>query len=261
MNPTKTQATATTNNKQITSTNLFNQIQFNNFTCWSLLIVFLILHLAVFHHVVTKTCCSIVFLYIGLQRKSSENQTTFIALIFALLGDFLLAIPGGFMIGGFSFLLCHVFYSISFAKGFKKNYVSSNLISVIIPVVFAFAICYIFGYKQIIVNIKDRKYDLLVYPYFIIISIMASLSSSGNSLNPKELNFKSFLYKIFSSTQYANVNFTRVEKTYLSVVGSILFCISDIFVAREKFIVETPWNQIIGLPIYYIAQMFIAYSM
>jgi hypothetical protein len=39
------------------------------------------------------------------------------------------------------------------------------------------------------------------------------------------------------------------------LVAAALFCISDLFVARDKFIVSQHGNVWIGLPIYYLAQL------
>ena len=69
--------------------------------------------------------------------------------------------------------------------------------------------------------------------------------------------FSNFVYKLF----LRNEPFSDMEKTYLRVIGAVLFGISDIFVAREKFLVSSEFNSIIGLPVYFFAQQLIAYSM
>lgn len=40
--------------------------------------------------------------------------------------------------------------------------------------------------------------------------------------------------------------------------AAVLFMISDLFVARQQFVVPTPMNRIVGLPIYYAAQTLFA---
>jgi len=106
-------------------------------------------------------------------NKSLPVYLIFIALIFAIAGDVLLAIKGGFMIGGFSFLLCHVFYALAFIVLFKQNFrMNANyVISALIPVILAATVCYGYGYLFIITQIKDKSYDVLVIPYFCVISI------------------------------------------------------------------------------------------
>jgi len=74
-------------------------------------------------------------------------------------------------------------------------------------------------------------------------------------------SYVSFLANWVKKIFFSNQPFSDLERTYLRVVGAVLFCISDIFVARQQFLVHSPYNSLIGLPIYYIAQNFIAYSM
>ena len=38
------------------------------------------------------------------------------------------------------------------------------------------------------------------------------------------------------------------------LVAALLFYASDLFVARHRFVIKTPWNRAIGLPLYYAAQ-------
>jgi uncharacterized membrane protein YhhN len=44
------------------------------------------------------------------------------------------------------------------------------------------------------------------------------------------------------------------------VVAAVLFCVSDLFVARNKFILSQHRNVWIGLPIYYVAQLAFGYG-
>ncbi|MCF6283821.1 MAG: lysoplasmalogenase [Candidatus Hydrogenedentes bacterium] len=48
--------------------------------------------------------------------------------------------------------------------------------------------------------------------------------------------------------------------TTLIVAGAVLFYLSDIFVARDRFVTPSPWNRHLGLPLYYVAQMLLATS-
>lgn len=43
-------------------------------------------------------------------------------------------------------------------------------------------------------------------------------------------------------------------------LGALLFFISDLFVARQKFVTPTVWNPLFGLPTYYAAQVLLAWS-
>jgi len=42
--------------------------------------------------------------------------------------------------------------------------------------------------------------------------------------------------------------------------GALLFYVSDIYVARQQFVVSRYVNRLVGLPLYYLAQFMIAFS-
>ncbi|WP_223787670.1 lysoplasmalogenase [Marinicella meishanensis] len=44
------------------------------------------------------------------------------------------------------------------------------------------------------------------------------------------------------------------------IIGASLFALSDLFVARQRFIQADPRNRLLGLPIYYLAQLLLAYT-
>ncbi|KAB2881850.1 MAG: lysoplasmalogenase, partial [Kofleriaceae bacterium] len=48
--------------------------------------------------------------------------------------------------------------------------------------------------------------------------------------------------------------------TPLATAGAIAFYASDLAVARDKFVAKDVWNRAIGLPLYYGAQLLIAWS-
>jgi len=48
--------------------------------------------------------------------------------------------------------------------------------------------------------------------------------------------------------------------TPLATAGAIAFYASDLAVARDRFVVKDVWNRAIGLPLYYGAQLLIAWS-
>ena len=59
-----------------------------------------------------------------------------------------------------------------------------------------------------------------------------------------------------------SVHGTAVAPTaaLLATAGAIAFYASDLAVARDKFVVKDVWNRAIGLPLYYGAQLLIAWS-
>jgi uncharacterized membrane protein YhhN len=46
----------------------------------------------------------------------------------------------------------------------------------------------------------------------------------------------------------------------LACAGALAFYLSDLAVARDRFVVKDAWNRIIGLPLYYGGQLLIAWS-
>ena len=71
-----------------------------------------------------------------------------------------------------------------------------------------------------------------VYAYIAVISVMAALAAGA----------------------------TVKGTSWLVPVGVVLFYVSDIFVARDRFVKRTPMNERIGLPLYYAAQIALACS-
>jgi hypothetical protein len=43
-------------------------------------------------------------------------------------------------------------------------------------------------------------------------------------------------------------------------LGALLFYLSDLFVARQRFVVRQPLNPLLGLPLYYAAQYLLAWA-
>lgn len=44
------------------------------------------------------------------------------------------------------------------------------------------------------------------------------------------------------------------------LLGAVMFYVSDLAVARERFVENTPWNKAWGLPLYYGAQLLLAWT-
>ena len=58
---------------------------------------------------------------------------------------------------------------------------------------------------------------------------------------------------------FRNPNMNRVG-AWLILFGALLFYVSDIFVARNRFIETEFLNRLFGLPFYYIGQFLLAFS-
>ena len=61
---------------------------------------------------------------------------------------------------------------------------------------------------------------------------------------------------IISAMVVAAVGASRADPRI--VVGALLFYASDLMVARQRFVSPNPWNPVVGLPLYYAAQLVLA---
>ncbi|KAJ2962148.1 hypothetical protein NQZ79_g2612 [Umbelopsis isabellina] len=150
-------------------------------------------------------------------------------LLFGALGDIMLMFKPdwAFLLGLVSFLLSHICYTLAFVKLGVRWTSAASLIGVASSAAVLSQLL-----PWLIPNVEaDMKVPVLVYVCAIIIMVIASLGSASNS-----------------------------ERPLAQVLGAIAFMISDIFVAREKFVVAGFENAGIGLPLYFYAQIAIAYS-
>jgi uncharacterized membrane protein YhhN len=65
---------------------------------------------------------------------------------------------------------------------------------------------------------------------------------------------------IISAMLVAAVGATAAGATALILLGAFAFCISDLAVARDRFVSPSFANRIWGLPLYYLGQMLLAWS-
>jgi len=148
-------------------------------------------------------------------------------MLFCWLGDLLLVSKHNrslFTAGLFAFLAGHVFYAFAFVQRGVSNQVlwwSSALM-----VVFAWAVLRWLG---------PRVAESLRVPvglYVLMISGMMALALATHG----------------------------AVGSWAIVLGAALFVASDLFVARNRFVVPGVINRVIGLPLYFIAQLLLALS-
>lgn len=155
------------------------------------------------------------------------GQVLLIGLILSLFGDVLLAIKGHkkwFLLGIAAFLLAHVFYTIAFAQtGFD-----TAKLPLIAPAVLIFLIITALWLKKHLQGI----FTIAVPAYLLAIGLMLIFAWCNQSHSA----------------------------WWWIAVGASLFALSDLFVAHNRFIHTATINRIIGLPIYYVAQLLLAYS-
>lgn len=180
-------------------------------------------------HFGAKFLASLCFIALALERgglNSLYGKWILAALILSLSGDLFLVskerIP--FLSGLVLFLLAHLAYVGAFVS------LDFDLILTLRSFLFVALCTGAIGWW--IIPRTPKRMKLPVSAYFLAItSMMAtalSLSLSGGS--------------------------------WIYATGGALFCASDVAVARERFISQTIWNPVAGLPIYYGAQLILALS-
>jgi len=152
------------------------------------------------------------------------------ALLFCLGGDVLLALgsPQAFLGGLVSFLLGHMMYAAAFFTAVHLG--GAMAIGMILLMAAAVAI-----WRWLQPHLGAMQPPVLTY--IVVISIMVC-GAAGLAANP-----------------------AMPEAAQLAILtGAVLFYLSDICVARQRFVVDAHVNRQIGLPLYYAGQFLLAFS-
>jgi uncharacterized membrane protein YhhN len=181
-----------------------------------------------------KMALSLLFVLVaGFQRPSQPAYAApmMAGLVLCLVGDVFLALPGHrvFLFGLIAFLCGHIAYLIAFFHLAAFSYWAvlglwfGSMIST--PT-----------YLWLKPYLGAMRPAVLIY--IIVISLMlcgawAMIAADTLSLSGKRLIF----------------------------IGAILFYVSDVFVARDRFVARHFFNRLIGLPMYYAGQFFFAFSL
>lgn len=181
----------------------------------------------------TKFLASLAF--VGFAWDLGAWDTTYgrlvlLALVLCLAGDVLLALKDksrNFLLGIGAFLLAHLVYAGAFLQ-FGFNNAQLPLIRLLIFAVLAVLIITGLWLRPHL----QGKFKLAVPAYLVAIGLML-ISALGNQ---------------------------SLSAFWWIVCGATLFAVSDLFVTRHRFIQPAIINRIIGLPIYYTAQLMLAYS-
>jgi len=182
---------------------------------------------------ITKSILSLLFVMTALLQPHSlpgYYHYLLIGLIFCLIGDVCLALPQGkgFMGGLVAFLVGHVLYIFSFSSLVSiSHWISTGLF-----IIFGISALIFFWLRP---HLKSMLIPVLLY--ILVITIMVSGAWAVFLKSP---------FHVFGRT--------------LLLAGSLCFYVSDIFVARNRFIKEEYLNRLLGLPLYYTGQFLLAFS-
>jgi uncharacterized membrane protein YhhN len=181
----------------------------------------------------TKTVLSCLFIFTALVQAHSIPVYYYfliLGLIFCLGGDVFLALPREkmFLFGLVSFLLGHVLYVICFfyvADISQWTWVGCLVGLLVSGLVFLW--------------LRPRLGSMLipVVAYMIVITVM--VIGAWTVLGETKLNDAGRL---------------------LVFIGAVSFYLSDLFVARDRFLKSEFTNRLIGLPMYYCGQFLLAFS-
>jgi uncharacterized membrane protein YhhN len=181
----------------------------------------------------TKTVLSVLFILTAvIQPDPLKPYYWFLmaALFCCLAGDVLLALPQKIMFlpGLVAFLLGHVFYVLAFFSA--ANLTAWILLGALLtgPVS-----AFIYGWLR--PHLGDMRGPVLVYVVIISVMVTGAFALAGQ--------------RPFSAPGRLMV-----------LVGGVLFYVSDVFVARDRFVVKEFINRLAGLPLYYGGQFLLALS-
>jgi uncharacterized membrane protein YhhN len=180
-----------------------------------------------------KTVLSCLFILTALLQVHANPGYYYlllIGLIFCLGGDVFLAMPQekAFLLGLVSFLLGHVFYVVCFfylADIGQWTWVGCLVGLLVSGVVFIW--------------LRPHLGSMLmpVIAYIVVITVM--VVGAWTVLGDSGLNYSGRL---------------------LVFIGAVSFYLSDLFVARDRFMKTEFSNRLIGLPMYYLGQFLLAFS-
>ncbi len=176
-----------------------------------------------------KTLASTGFLLTAISAgalESTYGQAVLIALSFSWLGDVLLlsASERVFQIGLFSFLLAHVAFGGAFIVCGVKPLAVLSMLGFLLPVVVIIV-------RWLWPNVPSNM-RIPVGMYLVVISGMVALSAGMMWSNGRLVVF----------------------------IAALIFYMSDLCVARDRFVSPGFANALVGLPLYYVAQLLLAYS-
>jgi uncharacterized membrane protein YhhN len=182
----------------------------------------------------TKPFLSALFVLVALAGPRTETGYfgwVLAGLVFCMAGDVFLifsASPRLFLAGLVSFLMGHILYAAAFFLASRPGMLTGIAgagVLVASGAIFAW--------------LRPHLGRMLipVAAYVAVISVMVIGASSVMEERTADLSGRTLVF-----------------------AGAVLFYVSDVFVARQQFVTGHYVNRLIGLPLYYVAQFMIAFS-
>lgn len=180
-----------------------------------------------------KTALSCLFIFTAMVQPhllSGYYGLILLGLVFCLGGDVFLALPQKkmFLLGLISFLAGHVFYVFAFLTVAGMN--GFAVIGTLLTIGVSAGV-----FKWLKPNLGTMKIPVIFY----ILVISAMLCGA---------------WAILGETGLVR------QGRLLVFIGALSFYVSDLFVARDRFLKNEFLNRILGLPLYYAGQFMLAFS-
>jgi uncharacterized membrane protein YhhN len=178
---------------------------------------------------VAKIAASTAFVVLAVVNEATQTlygRTILVALVFSWLGDMLLlSLKSSFLLAGIaSFFVAHIAFGVAFSTVGLSTlaFAIALTLSLVLGVII---MCWLWSYLK-------EFYRIAVPAYLAAVSIMVALAVAASA-----------------------------ESLPVTVaIGAIIFAISDISVARDRFVENSITNKAWGLPLYYLAQILFALS-
>jgi uncharacterized membrane protein YhhN len=188
---------------------------------------------------VAKPIASLAFIAVGAcaayQSGTDELALAVLAgLILGAVGDVALLSPHGFLAGLGSFLLGHLAYAVAVGTYLPpRTWPGAAGSYAIVPIAVGLgALAWLWP------KLGSLRIPVIAYVAVILTMVVAALA--------------------FMRTEIGGMDLHRRE---LFAAGAVLFFVSDLAVARDKFVAKGFVNRAWGLPVYYAGQLLIAWSL
>ncbi len=171
------------------------------------------------------SCAFMGVAYMGGALESTYGWLILAGLFFSWWGDLLLIFKQNtiFLLGVLAFFLAHVAYVAAFVViGVDWMWFGGALVVCLGPLVIIL--------RWLSPTLEDMRYP--VYAYIVVITLMVAMS----------------------------VGALGAGSSIWMPIGAVMFYISDIFVARDRFASPGYVNRVVGLPLYYGGQVVFAFT-
>lgn len=189
-------------------------------------------------HAVLKILAATAYLAYALglgAAGSAYGRLVLVALALSWVGDLFLVGSGrAFLAGLISFLLAHVAYGVAFVL--RGVDVAPALVGAGVMVVVGWSVLRWLRREGL-----PGEYRVPVTVYVVGIGVMVALS-------------------LGTAWPDLTLGGSWAVTGRALILGAGAFAVSDILVARQRFVKEDGWNRLIGLPLYFAAQLLLASS-